>query len=125
MYGASSNEYRNVMPNYLLQWEQIKVALENKCDIYDFRGVSGHVDEGHPQYGIYKFKKGFNGDFVEFVGELRMVTNPFMDFVYEKLVRKIRGFKIRARQKKENKDFEAREKQKQEVKEEKKEEPKS
>ena len=114
LYGASSNEYRNVMPNYLLQWEQIKVALEHKCDIYDFRGVSGHVDEGHPQYGIYKFKKGFNGDFVEFVGELRMVTNPFMDFVYEKIVRKIRGFKIRARQKKENKDFEEREKQKKE-----------
>ena len=34
LYGASSNEYRNVMPNYLLQWEQIKLALANKCDIF-------------------------------------------------------------------------------------------
>lgn len=114
LYGASSNDYRNVMPNYLLQWEQIKLAVENKCDIYDFRGVSGHVDEGHPQYGIYRFKKGFNGEFVEFVGELRMVLNPFMDFVYEKIVRPLRGIKIRSNQKKEDKEFEQREKSKQE-----------
>ncbi len=112
LYGASSNEHRNVMPNYLLQWEQIKVALEHKCDIYDFRGVSGHVDEGHPQYGIYKFKKGFNGDFVEFVGELSMVLNPFMNFVYEHIVKPIRAIKIRANQKKEDKEFEKREQEK-------------
>ena len=39
VYGASSNEHRNVMPNYLLQWEMIKWAIEEGCDIYDFRGV--------------------------------------------------------------------------------------
>jgi len=111
LYGASSNEHRNVMPNYLLQWEQIKLALKNKCDIYDFRGVSGHVDEGHPQYGIYKFKKGFNGDFIEFVGELKMTLNPFMDFVYEHIVKPIRAIKIRANQKKEDAEYAKRNKQ--------------
>lgn len=40
LYGGSTNEYRNYMPNYLIQWEMIKWAIENKCDIYDFRGVS-------------------------------------------------------------------------------------
>ena len=90
------------MPNYLLQWEQIKLALANKCDIYDFRGVSGHVDENHPQYGIYKFKKGFNGDFVEFVGELYMVLNPFMNFVYDKFGMAYRKFQIKKAMKKEN-----------------------
>jgi lipid II:glycine glycyltransferase (peptidoglycan interpeptide bridge formation enzyme) len=117
LYGASSNEYRNVMPNYLLQWAQIKLALENHCDIYDFRGVSGHVDEGHPQYGIYKFKKGFNGDFVEFCGELSMVLNPFMNFIYNTFVKRIRAVKIRANQKKEDKEFEKRENESKESKE--------
>lgn len=101
LYGASSNEYRNVMPNYLLQWEQIKLALANHCDIYDFRGVSGHVDEHHPQYGIYKFKKGFNGDFVEFVGELYMVLNPFMNFIYDKFGMFYRKIQIRKAMRKE------------------------
>lgn len=104
LYGASSNAHRNAMPNYLLQWEQIKLALANKCDIYDFRGVSGHVDEHHPQYGIYKFKKGFNGDFVEFVGELYMVLNPFMNFVYDKFGMAYRKMQIRKAMKKENKE---------------------
>lgn len=39
LYGASSNEHRNLMPNYLLQWEMIKIALDRKSDIYDLRGV--------------------------------------------------------------------------------------
>ena len=57
LYGASSNEHRNLMPNYLLQWEMIKMAIARHDAIYDFRGVSGVVDETHPQYGLYRFKK--------------------------------------------------------------------
>lgn len=84
LYGASSNEYRNVMPNYLLQWEMIKWSVERGCDIYDFRGVSGDLDESNPLYGLYKFKKGFNGKFTEFIGDLDYVFNPFIAFSLEK-----------------------------------------
>lgn len=100
LYGASSNENRNVMPNYLVQWEMIKWALEKKCDVYDFRGVSGHVDEHHPQYGIYKFKKGFNGDFVEFVGELYMVFKPLTNFAFNTLGEAYRNLQIKKARKK-------------------------
>lgn len=67
LYGASSNESRNLMPNYLLQWEMIKYSIENKKEIYDFRGVSGVLEKSHPQYGLYRFKKGFNAEFTEFI----------------------------------------------------------
>ena len=40
LYGASSNKHRNLMSTYLLQWEMIKLAIENNCKVYDFRGVS-------------------------------------------------------------------------------------
>jgi len=75
LYGASSNEYRNLMPNYLLQWNMIQWALEKGCRIYDFRGVSGDLSEDNPLYGLYRFKKGFNGDFCEFIGELDLILN--------------------------------------------------
>ncbi|MBQ8943243.1 MAG: peptidoglycan bridge formation glycyltransferase FemA/FemB family protein [Clostridia bacterium] len=65
-YGASLNSHRNVMPNYLLQWTNIRWAISLGCDIYDFRGVSGIVDENN---GLYRFKKGFSGDMLEFMGE--------------------------------------------------------
>ncbi len=80
LYGASSNEYRNLMPNYLLQWTMIRWAAELGCRVYDFRGVSGDLTEDNPLYGLYKFKKGFNGEFTEFVGEFDMKIKPFVCF---------------------------------------------
>ena len=84
LYGASSNDFRNVMPNYLLQWEMIKWAVQSGCDIYDFRGVSGDLDESNPLYGLYRFKKGFGGKFTEFIGELDYVFSPFTYKLVEK-----------------------------------------
>lgn len=77
LYGASSNEHRNVMPNYLLQWEMIKWAKSHGCTMYDFRGVSGDLSEDNPLYGLYRFKKGFSGVFTEFIGEYDLVLSPF------------------------------------------------
>lgn len=79
LYGASSNEHRNLMPNYLLQWEMIQWATEKGCRMYDFRGVPGLVPEDHPLYGLVKFKRGFNGDYTEFVGEMDMILKPFIN----------------------------------------------
>lgn len=78
LYGASSNEDRNLMPNYLLQWEMIKWGASLGCNIYDFRGVSGDLSEDNPLYGLYRFKRGFNGDFCEFVGEFDNVISPLI-----------------------------------------------
>ena len=47
------------------------------CRVYDFRGVPGDVGEDHPLYGLVKFKRGFNGDYTEFVGEMDLVLNKF------------------------------------------------
>ncbi|OJU14440.1 MAG: methicillin resistance protein [Clostridiales bacterium 43-6] len=84
LYGASSNAYRNVMPNYLLQWEMIRWAIESRAAVYDFRGVSGDLDESNPLYGLYRFKKGFGGEFTEFIGELDLIFNPLVYFAVNK-----------------------------------------
>ena len=98
LYGASSNEHRNLMPNYLLQWEMIKMAIQRKDDVYDFRGVSGVVDENHPQYGLYRFKKGFGATFTEFIGEIYIPFKPLTYSLYkitEKTFRNLRGLKTK------------------------------
>ena len=83
LYGASSNEHRNLMPNYLLQWRMIQWAIETNCRIYDFRGVSGDVSEDNPLYGLFRFKQGFGGDFTEFVGEMDLVLSPVIYWAVE------------------------------------------
>ena len=55
LYGASSNDHRNLMPNYLIQWYMINWARERGCTLYDFRGVSGDMDETNPLYGLCRF----------------------------------------------------------------------
>lgn len=84
LYGASSNEHRNLMPNYLLQWNMIQWAVENHCRVYDFRGVSGDLSEDNPHYGLYRFKKGFGGEFTEFLGEYDYVLKKASYFIAEK-----------------------------------------
>lgn len=96
LYGASSNSHRNLMPNYLLQWTMIKEAISMGANMYDFRGVSGVVDENHPQYGLYRFKKGFAAEFTEFIGEVYIAYNPLKYKIYkisEKTFRTIRKIK--------------------------------
>ena len=83
LYGASSNEHRNLMPNYLLQWRMIQWAVKTNCRIYDFRGVSGDVSEDNPLYGLFRFKQGFGGDFTEFVGEMDLVLSPVIYWAVE------------------------------------------
>lgn len=104
IYGASSNRFRNVMPNYLLQWTMIEWAKEQGCSMYDFRGVSGDLTEDNPLYGLYRFKKGFGGKFTEFVGEFDLIFQPFYYWLwtngeplYSKGVRKAIRWKKRLR----------------------------
>lgn len=85
LYGASSNSHRNVMPNYLIQWEMIKWAKTRGCTLYDFRGVPGQLTEDNPLYGLYRFKKGFNGEYTEFIGEWDLVYRPAVYFLWNTL----------------------------------------
>lgn len=85
IYGASSNSHRSVMPNYLIQWEMIRWAKSLGCTLYDFRGVPGHLTEDNPLYGLYRFKKGFNGEYTEFIGEFDLIYRPVIYFMWRYL----------------------------------------
>lgn len=78
VYGASANHHRNLYPNYLMQWTMMNWALEAGCDTYDFGGIPYYDDESNSAYGVYKFKKGFNGEVVTFAGEYYYTLRPVM-----------------------------------------------
>ena len=93
LYGGSLNKHRNLMPNYLLQWEMIKKAIQDKCDVYDFRGICA-ANENDKNEGLYRFKKGFNAELVEFM-ETYKVYNKFIYFIFEHFAYMYRDLKLK------------------------------
>ena len=75
LYGASSNENRNLMPTYLLQYRAIMDAKAFGCKTYDFYGMPPREDEGHPMAGLYRFKTGFGGKIIHRLGSIDAYRN--------------------------------------------------
>lgn len=91
LYGASTDEERNRMPTYLLQWEAIRWAKAHGCEEYDLWGVPDEEEvtleanfetrrEG--LWGVYRFKRGFGGRLKRAAQALDRVYMPLMYQVY-------------------------------------------
>ncbi len=82
IFGASDNAHRNVMPNYLMQWEMIQWAIEGGCYLYDFLGIPVNCDPNSPMYGVYEFKKKFNGRVAPYAGEFDYIFRPCLNSMF-------------------------------------------
>lgn len=76
LHGASSDEYREFMPNHLVQWEAILDAKRAGCNVYDFWGVAPEGEDTHSWAGITRFKKGFGGETIHFPGAFDYAFSP-------------------------------------------------
>lgn len=81
-YGASRSAHRDLMPNHLLQWEAMRWAKAQGCTEYDFWGAPNRLEESAPMYGVYKFKMGFGGEFVERIPAHDFVVNRALYWLY-------------------------------------------
>ena len=80
LYGASSNNHRNLMPAYLLQWKAMEDAKATGCLVYDLYGIPPTDNESHPMHGLYRFKTGFGGTIVHRPGSLDIPLSPLYQF---------------------------------------------
>jgi peptidoglycan pentaglycine glycine transferase (the first glycine) len=76
-YGASRREHAKTKSTQAVQWAAIRWAKENGCEVYDFWGVPEDPDPDHPLYGVYKFKTGFGGYLVKYVGAFDLPLRSF------------------------------------------------
>jgi len=95
-YGASTDQERNRMPTYLLQWEAMRWARDKGCRYYDLWGVpdadlealeSQFTERADGLWGVYRFKRGFGGKLVRAVGSWDRVYNPALYALYRLYVR--------------------------------------
>ena len=96
LYGASTDEERNRMPTYLLQWEAMKWARRRGCEEYDLWGVpdedevtlEANFETRHDGlWGVYRFKRGFGGQLKRAVQAMDRVYNPSLYWLYLRLFR--------------------------------------
>jgi peptidoglycan pentaglycine glycine transferase (the first glycine) len=92
-YGASTDEERNRMPTYLLQFEAMRWAAQKGSKEYDLWGVpdfeeneleSKFNSRSDGLWGVYRFKRGFGGKLVR--------SAPAYDYVYNAVMYKLYQF---------------------------------
>ena len=102
LYGASSNNKRNLMPNHLLQWTAMKDAKAYGSKYYDMYGMPPEgKDENHPLHGLYMFKANFGGKNIHRTGSWDVPLNAvyygyswaekLRAFWHKKVIKKIKG----------------------------------
>ena len=95
LYGASTDEERNRMPTYLLQWEAMIWAQSQGCEEYDLWGVpdeektalEAEFEKRHDGlWGVYRFKRGFGGELKRAVQAMDRVYNPLLYWAYLRFI---------------------------------------
>jgi lipid II:glycine glycyltransferase (peptidoglycan interpeptide bridge formation enzyme) len=91
LFGASTDEERNRMPTYLLQWEAMRWARRRGCRTYDLWGVpdveaealeSQFETRGDGLWGVYRFKRGFGGQLRRSIGAWDLPLRPAIHSLY-------------------------------------------
>jgi len=99
MFGASSNNKRNLKATYLLQYRCFLWAKSRGCHYFDFRTIPEILEPGEEMWGVYEYKKGFGG-----FSRLNMPTQdyvyrPFIHSIWRKMVEMRRAQRHKERQK--------------------------
>lgn len=77
LHGASDYDSRSLMAPFLLQWQAILEAKRRGIRYYDFWGSD---EKKWP--GVTRFKKGFGGKEIEYIGTWDYVFRPIWYYVY-------------------------------------------
>jgi peptidoglycan pentaglycine glycine transferase (the first glycine) len=90
-YGASSDEERQRMPAYAVQWAAMQWAKARGCATYDLWGIpdapeaeleANFIGRQDGLWGVYRFKRGFGGAVQRTVGAADRVYNPLTYRLY-------------------------------------------
>jgi peptidoglycan pentaglycine glycine transferase (the first glycine) len=83
LHGASDYNFHHLMAPHLCQWQAILEAKKLGCQYYDFWGI----DE-NKWPGVTRFKKGFNGQEINYPGSFDLVFQPLWYQLY-RLAKKV------------------------------------
>ena len=94
LYGASSNEFRDFLPNHHMQFAMMQYARERGAKTYDFGGTDNDPDKDSDHYGLWTFKKVWGTYLSEKIGEFDYVLNKPLYQIIENVKPRLTKAKI-------------------------------
>lgn len=82
LYGASSNEERNLMPTYLAHWQGMLEAKRRGARYYDFGGYYPEEADRAKWAGFSAFKEKFGGKMIEYGKVYDLIISPLWYKMY-------------------------------------------
>ena len=78
-YGGSSTEHKEIMASNLVAWEAICLGKRLNFKTFDMWGaLPPDADKTNPWYGFHRFKEGYGGKHVEYIGTYDLVLRPHL-----------------------------------------------
>jgi peptidoglycan pentaglycine glycine transferase (the first glycine) len=104
LYGMSSSQHRDYMPNHLLQWRGMQLAKSQGRCIYDMWGAPNEFVSTDSLSGVFRFKQGFGGEVIRTMGAWDYPINPVSYRLYSSVLPKIMNI-LRERNRKKNRQL--------------------
>ncbi|MDP2638758.1 MAG: peptidoglycan bridge formation glycyltransferase FemA/FemB family protein [Candidatus Azambacteria bacterium] len=82
LFGASSNEFKNLMAPHLTHWRGIIEAKNRGYRFYNF-GAIAFGNENDSFQGISRFKKRFGGRLLEYPDSYDLILQPLWHWLYK------------------------------------------
>lgn len=95
LYGGTRNVLRNTLrPTHYLNWVRICKSIDEGIEIHDLGRITGNPDdESNPLYGLAKYKKSYNGEVTEYVGDMYLIADKFRFMLFRTLLPKVKKIK--------------------------------
>ena len=74
--------YKHFNAKHLLLWKLIEKFSQEGFKRFNLGGVTNPLLEKNPYKGLNNFKKNFGADIYEYVGDLELITNKTLYFMY-------------------------------------------
>lgn len=85
LFSGVYDEYMKFAAPYAMHWYMMKYGMEHGKKRYNLYGITGNFDKNDEGYGVYEFKRGFQGEVIELIGDFDYIVNPFVYSIYKNL----------------------------------------
>lgn len=87
LFSGTKSEFLSFKSQFLLQWHIIQYGVDNNYKLHNFYGINGKFESNDDRFGVYTFKKGFNGNVIEYIGDFDLIVMPSIYFFHKILKR--------------------------------------